>query len=571
MIKNLLYLFFIFSIYLYGQSTEQIKNNYLKRIQLKLNKDIQYLNLYKLSVSKEASKISDSYWKSIVDDEYKSDPTSTSYNFYFRQNSDNPDHLIIVNIERVDIKETFGSNEDADSVESKDDALSITGIETMSKNAEYKSVTSRSWVSFAKLYELQKLSKINKEFENIYNIVRTKFNKYLLGINNSEIIEPVLSKELAKVSEKSKDFINTDIKNSKGYSSRDNSLFLNYQLLNSFFLYENSDVQNISSTDDGAYSIEDSDTVSGFYDFEARYKLDQQSKFHFDATFSRISFYHDWMNNFLGKGDNNNGLAVEISAEEEFLNILPYTGLSLTFGLRSLFILGNNINKAKNYHLDTRIFYKAAINTEKLVENLPFLNASRPNLNFANRFGIDFTMSKQLSLPYLNFYLALGGKEFSKPYVGFYDGVNIYSYFSITQASATMSFYWNTSRDDIHRFRLDIGGGYYDKFKVFYTPDGKIIKVSKQDGEVHPIIALHFNFVPDGNDLFGTSLNVFNSIGELTGWIKLLDFADLNSTLRFEATYISRPLGRRMEEWETKGGAIFQFRFRYGMSELLTN
>jgi len=558
MIRKILFLTVFIAINILGQSIENIKENYLKRIQIKIANDINYLDVYQIDLTNQ-KELLDDFWNSrIINSNIgNGNSNSTQFKAYFKSVENNTDSLIILSILRIDQNEVSNS---PDSISSIKDSTTNIGVvtEDSTKISFYSGETEfdTTFVSFALLFKLKASS--DSIFEKVYKAIEDEWKSYNSGIRNQEanIIEPLLAKELDKIQNKSQEFINTDVKNRNGYSSRNNTQFLDYQRLNNKFLYPSKSLLNSISNGN----------LSNLTLAQKRGNQKNLSNFHIDFSFSRITFYHDWMNNFLGKGESNNGLALEISTEEELLNILPYTGLSLTFALRSLFTLGNNSNKDNNYYLDTRIFYKARANTAKLVENLPFITASRPNLNLGNRLGIEFTMTKQLSLPYLNFYLALGGKNFQNPYVGFFDGTNIYSYFSITQASATMSFYWNTSRDDVHRFRLDIGGGYYDKFKVFYNINGGVTDIVKQDGEIQPILILYFNFVPEHNDLFGIHLKVFNSIGELSGWIKLLDFKEINSTLRFQATYISRPMGRQLKEWESKGGAIFQLRFRYGMN-----
>ncbi len=126
------------------------------------------------------------------------------------------------------------------------------------------------------------------------------------------------------------------------------------------------------------------------------------------------------------------------------------------------------------------------------------------------------------------------------------------------------SFYWNTSSKRDHRFRLDLGAGYLDVWKAYYKPEKSTeYKYEKAFDQSLPLAELHYNFVPNNNELFGARIRWFDSQLRITGWFKLLSFS-ANDVLRIEGTFLSAPVMRLDREWDSRGGAIIQFRYRYG-------
>ena len=94
---------------------------------------------------------------------------------------------------------------------------------------------------------------------------------------------------------------------------------------------------------------------------------------------------------------------------------------------------------------------------------------------------------------------------------------------------------------------------------------GNIFAIAKKQvlGDIYPIVALHFNFSPDGKDLLGLTLKEFDSQIKATGWLKIAEFEG-GHILRFAGEFITPPFARKAHEWETTGGVLFQIRYRYG-------
>ncbi len=97
-----------------------------------------------------------------------------------------------------------------------------------------------------------------------------------------------------------------------------------------------------------------------------------------------------------------------------------------------------------------------------------------------------------------------------------------------------------------------------------YDSDNSLLKTELLQKKLYPLFALHYNFVPQSDPLFGSSIKVLDSQVKLKGWVKIVEFAPMN-VLRFEAIYVSPPFARGKRQWDTDGGSMFQFRYRYGL------
>lgn len=556
---------------LYAQSVE---NELFKKIQIKIEKDTNYLATYKIKNFPISKDLQFDLDEPLLNDNIKFEKSDlrTNYTITFMKHPVNPESFIILDI--IKTKKIASQTPTATTQSQKK-----IGGGTTKKATQSEQLIETRYI-FKQLYMLQNSkdeTQKNIFKKNIYNPLLKIYDDFYLRNEDNLVEVPYLSKKIDSGDDTDTTIINTTAFDDGGYSSENNSLFLDYYKTNGSFYYPHKGKNKLdfeSLRDTSANSVQTNITAR-----EQDIARLENVNLHLNFNFSRLTFQHPIMRKFFGDSDDNDGLSLEISTEEKIMNVVPWASLSTTIAGRTLFMLGGKETKPEDkYFLDTRVFYKLRTNTAELVKDLPFVVADDPKLNFSNRLGIEFNMTRELALPFLNFYLALGAKEFNDPYVGFYENGQIYSYFTMTQARAVMSFYWNTSGDDVHRFRLDLGGVYYDKFKVLYDPqspiqnssnidfkdlDLKVSDIQKQDGQIFPMIEIHFNFVPNKNELFGVSLRAFDNIGRLSGWLKLLDFD--SSVLRFEATYISQPMGRKPREWETKGGTIMQLNYRYGM------
>ena len=204
------------------------------------------------------------------------------------------------------------------------------------------------------------------------------------------------------------------------------------------------------------------------------------------------------------------------------------------------------------------------MNTNSFIQNLSYIQAEKSLLNVGSSVIAELNVTRPLNLPFLNLYLSTGNKNFDNPLEMIQKNDAKYAYFSFTQAEFTMSFYWNTSDKLENKFKMDLGAGFFDISRAFYDGENIMTEEATLRNTLSPVVAIHYNFVPQGNAIFGASVKYFNSQFNSKIWLKLLELNNIH-TLRLETLYISSPVGREMEEWENEGGVMFQLRYRYGL------
>jgi hypothetical protein len=329
----------------------------------------------------------------------------------------------------------------------------------------------------------------------------------------------------------------TEIKTSLGISSRDNTDYVNYMRANSIHYYP-----PITTEKKGGRRGQQEEVPSTF-------KI--------DATLTGFSFSHDIMQFGVGSG------SIEFGFGERVLNLLPFQPMTINGGFRTMIMLSDKKSDKNNaLMLDARFLGRMRLNTFNLV---PYVIADKPKLHVGQAAGIELFVTRPFTLPFMNIYFSTGGQGYSSPNVKFDETPTTkVAYFSFTQAEATFSFYWNTSDKMNSRFRMDVGGAYYDVWKGIYQGTRNTTKnKTLLQGKFFPVIAIHFNFVPENVDLLGVKVRFFDSQFMLNAWLKLVEFEG-GHVIRFDGTFVSAPMLRKSRAWETDGGAVMQIRYRYG-------
>lgn len=496
---------FCFIIFLSTSFSQQL-DDYFKKIDLKLKKDKKYLNLFYYDFS--ADQLNE-YLGTVPN--FQRTDEKKDFQFQVRDN---------ITYRIVFLKEGIGIDSAiilfVDEIENK----SAAGESFFGEGGGGPQIDTNRVLNFKDVYNLR----LNDDarYDQLFRFV----NNYLKNSEDNEVpsllgINP-----------------DTDIKTSLGMASRDNTDFLNYMRANHYHWYPREEKKGGGRRGEQVV-------------VKTPYKI--------DASLSMVHFSHEIMDFSLG------GASVELGFTERVLNLLPYQAMALTGGFRTLVSLADKKTDISNSLIvDARFIGKLKMNTSSLATNLPYHQADKPRLNVGTAAGFDINITRPFELPFLNLYVAAGGPAFSSPAIKLGTTANPYAYFTFTQAEALMSFYWNTSEKMTSRLRVDVGAGYYDIWKANYrgtskSPSSKELLQAK----FIPVVGFHFNFVPDNTELFGAKLRIFDSQATLTAWLKLLEFSG-NHVIRFEGTYMSEPFARKMRDWETKGGAILQVRYRYG-------
>ncbi|MCA0389913.1 MAG: hypothetical protein LCH52_15605 [Bacteroidetes bacterium] len=492
----------------------QEADDYIRNIDLKLRKDKKYLNLNFVDLAGTEKLLQSMNPVQRVDGKdpfiFKANDNYT-YRVVFLTNAIGMDSTVLLYISEIiaagagDSANIFGANQAGGPTESM--VIAFKDVNSM-LGSEYG--------KYSKLVEyIDRMQKVDPEY------------KYgtLLGILPD-------------------DAINTSL----GITSRDNTDFLNFMRANSLHWYPK--VAQKSSTKKGRGQSGSGAEVS------------TSSDFRIDAGFSSLSFSHKAMDFSIGAA------GIEITMEEPVLHALPFGNNTLGFGFRTLFNLSKDTkNPNAGMVLDARFLGRIRTKTNEIVNNLPFALNATSNFHVGTSAAIDLHVTRPFGLPFMNAYVAIGGRGYSNPYVTFKDKLvanQKYAYFSFTQAEGSFSFYWNTSDKLSSRFRIDVGLGYFDMLKAYY-PGGRTTatKTEVVDNLISPVVTLHYTFAPEQNDIFGVKLRVFDSVVKAEGWLKLLEL-DGGHVFRFAGTVFSNPIGRTIREWENEGSVFFQIRYRYG-------
>jgi hypothetical protein len=487
----------------------------LDQVDLKLRKDTRYLNIHIISFPNNR-----------INATLQNIPRTNYREAFSFTNAPNVEYQIIF------LKEAVG----VDSLvllyvlEMTNKTLNDSGFTGAGSTGEQ--IDTQRVLRFKDLYNMQKVK------PEAYNTLYFEVLRYLREFPD----EPPRS--LLKINP------DVDIKTSLGIASRDNSDFLNYMRANYIHWYPKPKIVQKSSARQKNVVVGDS----------IEYRI--------DASYTHITFSHKLMEFALGAA------GVELSVDEKALNLLPYQQMSINGGFRIYVNLSDKKDDLdKSLMIDARLLARLAVNTSKLPTFLPFMGAGKPRLHLGSAAGIDATITRPFGMPFLNLYVMAGAApNLADSPLQQYNPITkqMVAYYNTTALEASMSFYWNATETMTSRFRLDLGAGFYDIYEAEYTKTsaGKIPSkppVKRQiQAKFQPVICFHFNFAPQGIDIYHAELKFYDSQLKVGGWLKLLEL-DGGHVIRFGGMYISPPIARKKRPWETDGGALLELRYRYGL------
>ncbi len=324
---------------------------------------------------------------------------------------------------------------------------------------------------------------------------------------------------------------------SKGISGKNNQDFLNYQWVNSSEFFPHPALVKKTARRG------------------RRKKSAVNYPYHGEADFSHITFYDSKHLNF-----GFSSIGAEWNSETKVLNLLPWQSMTMSLGIRTFISFSEVVqNLYDDFLVNARILTRFRLNTSSFASKLPFVYVDPPKLNVLSALVFDVSTTRIYGLPFMNFYFAGGFKNFSHPYVSFGKSDSSHAFFNTNSWEYSMSFYWNKSERLNMRFRIDVGMGAFDVYKVVYH---KGISDYPVHYKISPVINFYFTFVPQKKELFGMKLRYFDSMVRGKFWIKIFELNKLN-TFRFQVEYISKPMFRNLREWENTGAAV-QLVYRLG-------
>lgn len=355
------------------------------------------------------------------------------------------------------------------------------------------------------------------------------FNKVVLLLESGE--EP---SSLLTIS------IDEQVSKSGGITSTDNKDFINFARVNGIHRFPKDPVT--TSRQSGRRRQQQAEIVSSDYQI--------------DGSFSRVSFFHRSMDFGFSS------ISAEMGFGTPVLNVLPWQSMSMNFGIRSLVSISGDINNIMDaFIIDAKLLGRMRLNTSGFLSYLPFLFTEKPRLNVGPGIMVDIAGSRAYGLPFFNIYLSTGTRDFSKPFTRFGKSDSSDAYFTTKQWEMSMSFYWNNSDQMTVRFRMDVGVGNYNVYKVNYY---KEMSQRLLYNQMQPVISTYVTFVPKGNEFFGSKFRIFDGVLGVEFWMKIFELPP-SHIFRLETTYLSPPMFRSVHPWETgEGSTLVQLRYRYG-------
>ncbi len=490
----------------------QETNDLIKMIEVKLDKDKKYLNVFSLPL--ELNKKTDA-------DLLVLPRTNRKKPFRFKF-GDQYQYRIVILKDGLDL-----------------DSLQLLYIEqiklnSLSSGGLFESVTppkddTTKVMKFSDMYNL----KVN--YPDKYKKLYYKVETYIM-VNEDTPLESLL-----KITPDKK------IKKSFGFASRDMTDYLRFQKFN-----------------EPAHWYPKLEKKKSSF---GRKKGKTETSFHVDVSLNSLSFSHQFMRFGIG------GASLELDTKEDVLNLLPMQNMLLDGGFRTLFMLGDKKTPRKNTYIDAKFQVRWFMSKDTPIDGFwqfnhnPLIFADAPRLNFNTGVLADITITRPFTLPDMRLYFSVSGSDLSSPnaYLSGNSKINnggTYAYFSLNQVAYSMSFYWNADEKMENMFRMDAGFAYYDIWRAEFA--GRTYKSKKLiQNKMMPSVKFWYTFAPKNLPLLSTSFKLFDAQLTIDSWIRLFNMG--NHNVRFDVEYITAPLGRKQRDWETSGGLALNLRYRYGL------
>jgi hypothetical protein len=485
---------------LYGQTIDEV----LKKIDLKLEKDKKYLNLYFIAYSPYEVK-------------------DTLLYYLPKPNEKKPFRIEIadgVTYRLVFLKEGIGI-----------DSLVILYLEKIKQNvgggAKFFAAGGKPQIDTTMEYEFSDLYYLSKHYPLKYYHLYHFLKKYI-GLNGEDVVQSLLGIKPDK-----------SVKTMLGISARDNLDFLNFARANYNHWYPYEKKQTTGAFRRGG---------GGNYPVRV------------DASFSSLTFsYAPWMDFSFG-----GGASIEFGTGNKLLNILPWEGMNFTAAARILLELNKEKGVNRAFFIDSKVGMQFKARTNSVIEKVPLIMTDAPRLNTVTAFFADIYTTRVFGLPFMNLYFNVGERNFENPYSIVDVNGNQKAYFTFSQLAYTMSFYWDGSDKRTTRFKMDIGAGYHDIWEASFNATGNMSGTKLIQEKFSPIVGLYFNLAPKGRGLFGIGIRSYDSRPKITGWFRIVEISARHS-IRAEAIYFAPPVGRKLHPWENENGVMIQIRYRLGV------
>jgi hypothetical protein len=262
--------------------------------------------------------------------------------------------------------------------------------------------------------------------------------------------------------------------------------------------------------------------------------------------------------------------------KDNLLNLMEYQNPVLNFGPFFFCDFGNS-----PFAVDIKILGQKHFNNKKLLNSKKFLgmelgwpvfNFDEVQINKASGVTIDAHILGSLGnlkLPFINFYWSFGRKDFKNPgFSKYLTSETRESYYSLNQVELSLSIYWTADNNNYNKFRLDIGGGSYDIWRVLFDNSNNLVLSNEINKFPKMLPLLGFEYVHSSlgdSTRFGSSVRYFDGRISCGAWLKLLKIGEFE--MRIEENYISESFRKVIKDWDHKGSSnMMQLIFRYGLN-----
>ena len=493
----LFFIFYTITAALYGQNLWDV----YKKVEKKLKNDAKYLDLYSINFTPNQDELP--YLQNIplgFSKKTYSFDSRTNYSIVFIKETIEIDSVVLLYVYDV---VNSGGGSDSNSL-----IVSNTGSRSDTVNV----------LSYTDLQELYFSSVNKKYYDELYRIVAATIHE--------QEPKPLLGIEVSK-----------ELKKSKGFSSENNSDYLNYLYVNSIFKYP---------------------PLKTHTPVQRRGRVKNEvvgTEYQISASLNHVTFTHNMLQFPYYS------LSAELNTGDELLNILPYQNMTVSGGIRGLITFsGDEQNLMKDVILDIRLLGKGRADFSKFSHKIPFIFSDAAKLNVTSGFIANIKASQLYDFPFLNLYLSAGSKDFTDPFVKFGKRDSSYAFFTSFQWRFMFSFFWNANERSDLRFKMDVGLGNHDVVKVVYNKN----KVTENlvSNRIKPIVGINISFVPKNTELINLDLRYYDNIIKGDVWFKVFEIQP--HVFRLGGVFLSAPVFRNVKEWEVEGSGMIQIHYRYG-------
>jgi hypothetical protein len=254
--------------------------------------------------------------------------------------------------------------------------------------------------------------------------------------------------------------------------------------------------------------------------------------------------------------------------KDKVLNLLEFQNpVFVPIGIHSYFKVFDSLFTDITFLVQKKFGNKKLLNKKNW---WPVFDFDNVEINKASGVAFDAHFLGSLGnfkLPFINVYFSHSNVDFTDPVFRREISPNInQSFYSLNQVEFTLSFYWNSDTAKHNKFRLDIGGGTYDIYRVLYDKNNLVISDDEINGFIKWLPVTGLEYIHSSEKIeFGSSVRYFDSRVMAKLWLMLLKAESFE--IRVEENFVSESFKKVLKDWEHEGSSsMMQLVLRYGLN-----